>query len=146
MLPTATVRRYLVPTMLGASGRRISVAVVVAVVVVVVVIIAVEGAAAAFRPGVAPVVAAAAVLFLAVLLEGPEEPKGLSAHRLIVVGGGVYLLFRGGVDSVRRGVFFLAALRLLLEQEPEVFSFSFGLVLLGNDPEVELLCIPVLRS
>src|SRR6185437_14534789 len=102
---------------LGASGRRIPAAVVVAVVVVV--IIAAEGAAAAFRPKVAPAVTAAALLFLAVLLGGPEEPKGLSAHRLVVIGGGVDLLFRRGVDSVRRGVFFLATLRLLLEQEPE---------------------------
>ena len=46
MLPTATARRYLVPTTLGASGRRIPVAVVVAIIVVVV--IAAEGAAAAF--------------------------------------------------------------------------------------------------
>jgi hypothetical protein len=28
----------------------------------------------------------------------------------------------------------------------EVFSFSFGLVLLGDDPEVELLCILVQNS
>ena len=48
-----TVRRYLVPTALRASGSRIPAAVVVAVVVVV--IIAAEGAAAAFRPEVAPV-------------------------------------------------------------------------------------------
>ena len=99
MLPTTTAHRYLVPTALGASGRRIPAAVVIAVVVVVV-IIAAEGAAAAFRPEVAPAVAAAAVLFLAVLLGGPKEPKGLSAHRLVVIGGGVDLLFRGGIDSV----------------------------------------------
>ena len=98
MLPTTTAHRYLVPTALGASGRRIPAAVVVAVVVVVVV--AAEGAAAAFGPEVAPVVAAAVVLFLAVLLGGPEEPKRLSSHRLILVGG-VDLLFRGRVDSVR---------------------------------------------
>ena len=113
MLPTTTARRYLVPTVLGASGRRIPAAVVV--VVVVVVINAAEGAAAAFGPEVAPAVAAAAVLFLAVLLLGPEEPEGLSAHRLIIVGGAVDLLFRGGVDSVRRGVFLVVVLRLLLE-------------------------------
>src|SRR6185312_14717350 len=116
------------------------------VVVAVVVVVAAEGAAAAFRPGVAPAVVVAADLLLAVLLGGPEEPEGLSAHRLVVIGGGVDLLFRGRVDSVRRGVFFLILLRLLLEQEPEVFSFNFGLVLLGGDPEVELLCIPVQRS
>ena len=101
MLPTTTAHRYLVPTAFGASGRRIPTAVIVAVIIVVV--IAAEGTAAAFRPGVAPAAAAAAVLFLAVLLGGPEEPKGLSAHQLVVVGGGVDLLFRGGVDSVRRG-------------------------------------------
>src|SRR6185503_19416853 len=64
-------------------------------------------------------------LLFAVLLGGPEELEGLSAHRLVVIGGGVDLLFRGIVDSVRRGVFFLVLLRLLLEQEPEIFSFSF---------------------
>src|SRR6185369_16402724 len=120
--------------------------VVTAVVAVIVVVVAVEGAAAALRLGVTPAVAVAAVLLLAILLKGPEEPEGLAAHRLVVIGGGVDLLFRGRVDSVRRGVFFLVLLRLLLEQEPEVFSFSFGLVLLRGDPEVKLLCIPVQRS
>src|SRR6185436_6343044 len=33
-----------------------------------------------------------------------------------------------------------------LEQEPEVFPLGLGLVLLGDDPEVELLCIPMQRS
>ena len=129
--------------MLGASGRYIPTAVVVAAVVVVV---AAEGAAAAFRPGVAPAAAIAAVLLLAVLLGGPEELEGLSAHRLVVIGGGVDLLFRGGVDSVRRGVFLIAVLRLLLEQELEVIAFSLGLVVFGGYPEVELLCILVQRS
>ena len=123
MLPTFTAYRYLVPTAFGASGRRIPAAIVIAVVVVIV-----------------------AVLFLAVLLGGPEEPKGLSAHRLVIIGGGVDLLFRGGVDSIRRGVFLVAILRLILEQEPEVFSLGLGLVLLGDGPEVELLCIPMQRS
>ena len=100
MLPTATAHRYLVPTTLGASGRRIPAAVVVAVVVVVVVVTA-EGAAAALGPVVALAIVTAAVLLLAVLLGGPEEPEGLSAHWLVVVGGGVDLLFRRGVDSVR---------------------------------------------
>src|SRR6185503_1441230 len=50
------------------------------------------------------------------------------------------------VDSVRRRVFLVAVLRLLLEQEPEVFSLGLGLVFLGDGPEVELLCIPVQRS
>ena len=83
---------------LGASGRHVSAAVVVAAVVVVVV--AAEGAAAAFRPGVALAIAVATVLLFAVILGGPEEPKRLSAHRLVVIGGGVDLLFRGRVDSV----------------------------------------------
>ena len=94
--------------MLGASGRHIPAVVVVAAVVVVVV--AAEGAAAAFRPGVALAVVVAADLLFAVLLGGPEEPEGLSAHRLVIIGGGVDLLFRGRVDSVRRRVFFLVLL------------------------------------
>jgi len=68
MLPTSTARRYQVPTALGASGQRIPAAIVVAVIVV-----AAEGAAAAFRAEVAPAVAAAAHLFLAVLLGGDPE-------------------------------------------------------------------------
>ena len=79
---------YLVPTALGASGRRIP-----AVAVVVVVAGAVEGAAAAVGLGVIALAAATAALFLAVLLGGPEEPEGLSAHRLVIAGGGVDLLF-----------------------------------------------------
>ena len=53
----------------------------------------------------------------------------------------------GGVGSFPgEGVIF-TALEFLLEEELEVFlSFSHGLVLLGGDPEVELLCIPVQRS
>ena len=85
---TSTARRYLVPTAFGAPGRRIS----TVVTVVVVIVVTAEGAAAAFGPEVAPAVVAATVLFLAVLLGGPEEPEGLSAHRLVVVGG-VDLLF-----------------------------------------------------
>jgi len=110
---TSTARRYLVPTALGSSGWRIPAAVVVAVVVVIVV--AAEGAAAAFGPEVAPAVVAAAVLFLAVPLGGPEDPEGLSTHRLVVVGGGVDLLFRRGVDSIPGELVVAAALRLLLE-------------------------------
>ena len=122
MLPTATVHRYLVPTMLGASGQYIPAAVVVAAVVVVV---AAEGAATAFRPGVAPVIATATVLFLAVLLGGPEEPEGLSAHRLAIIGGGVDLLFRRGVDSVRRRVLLVTALQLLRRFFLLLFSLFF---------------------
>ena len=84
---TSTARRYLVPTTFGASGRRIS-----AVVAVVVVVVATEGAAATFGPEAAAPTAAAAAFFLAVLLGGPKEPEGLSAHRLVIVGGGVDLL------------------------------------------------------
>src|SRR6185312_1315043 len=94
---------------------------------------------------VAPV-AATAALFLAVLLGGPEEPEWLSAHRLVVAGGGADLLFRGGISSIPGEPFLAAALQLLLEQELEVFAFGLGLVVFGNDPEVELLCIPMQRS
>ena len=66
MLPTTTAHRYLVPTAFGASGRCIPAAIIVAIIIVVVV--TAEGAAAAFKPGVALAVAATAVLFLAVLL------------------------------------------------------------------------------
>ena len=97
MLSTSTARRYLVPTALGASGQCIS---AVAVIVV-------EGAAAALGLGVAD--PAAAALFLAVLLGGPEEPEGVSSHR-IVAGGGVDLLFRGGIGSVPGEVVVAAAL------------------------------------
>src|SRR6185312_4422241 len=127
----------------GAPGRRIS---AVVAVVIVVIVIAAEGAAAALGSEAAAPTAAAAALFLAVLLGGLEEPEGLSAHRLVVVGGGVDLLFRRGVDSVLGELVVAAALRLLLEQEPEVFSLGLGLILLGDDPEVELLCIPMQRS
>jgi len=70
---------------------------------------------------------------------------GVSPCRRIVAGRRADLF--GGVGSFPgEGVIF-AALQFLLEQELEVFlSFSFGLVLLGGNPEVELLCIPVQRS
>ena len=125
---------------LGASGRRIP------AVAVVVVAGAVEGAATAVRLDIVAPAAAAAALFLAVLLRGPEESEGLSAHRLVVARGGADLLFRGGIGSIRGGVFFAAALQLLLEQELEVFAFGLGLVVFGGNPEVELLCIPMQRS
>ena len=131
---TSTARRYLVPTTLGAPGQRVSAAAAVAVVVV-------EGAAAALRLGVAAPDAAATVLFLAVLLGGPEESEGSPSHR-VVTGGGVDLLFRG-VDSVPREGVVAATLQFLLEQELEVFPLGLWLVLLGDDPEVELLCIPM---
>ena len=134
MLPTATARRYLVPTALWASRRCIS---AVAVVVVV---------AGAVGLGVITPAAATAALFLAVLLGGPEEPEGLSAHRLVVAGGGADLLFRGGIGSIPGEAVVTGTLRLLLEQEPEVFSFGLGLIVFRDGPEIELLCIPMQRS
>src|SRR6185312_574008 len=75
---------------------------------------------------------------------GLEELVGVPSCRRVVAGRGADLF--GGVGSFPgEGVVF-AALQFLLEQELEVFSFSFGFVLLGGDPEVELLCIPVQRS
>jgi len=49
---------------------------------------AVEDATAAVRLDVVVLAAAAAALFLAVLLGGPEEPEGVSGHRVVVRGGG----------------------------------------------------------
>jgi hypothetical protein len=74
-----------------------------------------------------------------------EELVGVSSYRRIVTGRGADLF--GGVGSFPgEGVVF-AALQFLLELELEVFlSFSRGFTLLGGDPEVELLCIPVQRS
>ena len=119
------------PTALGASRRCISAVVAAAVVVG-------GGTAAASS-------AAAAASFFASLRGGFEELVGVSSCRRVVAGGRVDLF--GGVGSLPgEGVVF-AALQFLLEQELEVFlSFSFGLVFLGGNPEVELLCIPMQRS
>ena len=69
----------------------------------------------------------------------------LSSCRRVIAGGGFDLF--GGVGSLPREADVFAVLQFLLEQELEVFlSFNFGLVLLGDSPEVELLCIPVQRS
>src|SRR6185437_9068144 len=89
--------------------------------------------------------AAAAASFFAPLRGGFEELVGVSSCRRIVAGRGADLF--GGVDSFPgEGVLFVA-LQFLLKQELEVFlSLSRGFVLLGGDPEVELLCIPVQRS
>ena len=107
------------PTALGASRRCVS-----AVVIVVV---------------------AAAASFFASLHGGFEELVGVSSCRRVLAGGRVDLF--GGVGSLPREAVGFAVLQFLLEQELEIFlSFSFGLVLLGDDPEVELLCIPVQRS
>jgi len=69
----------------------------------------------------------------------------VSSYRRVVTGGGVDLF--GGVGSLPREDVVFTALQFLLEQELEVFlSFSLRLIFLGDDPEVELLCIPVQRS
>ena len=83
--------------------------------------------------------------FFASLHGGFEELVGVSSYRRVVAGGGVD--FFGGVGSLPREAVVFAALQFLLEQELEVFlSFGFGLVFLGSNPEVELLCIPMQRS
>ena len=102
---------YLVPMAFGASSRRIS----AVAVVVVVVAGAVEGAAAAIGLGIVTPAAATVALFLAVLLGGPEEPEGLSAHRLVVAGGGADVLFQGGIGSIPGEAVVAGTLRLLLE-------------------------------
>ena len=123
------------PTALRAS-RRCVFAVVVVIIAVVAAATAVLGAAAA-SPA-----AAAAAFFFASLRGGLEELVGISSCRRVVTGRGAD--FFGGVGSFPgEGVVF-AALQFLLEQELEVFlSFGRGFILLGGDPKVELLCIPV---
>ena len=70
---------------------------------------------------------------------------GVSSYRRVVAGEGADLF--GGVDSLPREAVVFAALQFLLEQELEVFlSFDLGLVFLGDDPKIELLCIPMQRS
>jgi len=126
------------PTVLRASRWCVS-AVVVVIIAVVAAATAVLGAAAASPT------AAAATFFFASLHGGLEELVGIPSCRRVVAGKGADLF--GGVSSFPgEGVVF-ATLQFLLEQQLEVFfSFSHGLVLLGGDPEVELLCIPVQRS
>ena len=122
------------PTALRASLRCV-VIVVIIIVVVAAAIAAVIGTAAASS-------AAAAASFFAPLRGGFEELVGVSSCHRVVAGGGVDLF--GGVGSLPGEDVVFAALQFLLEQELEVFlSFSFGRVLLGDSPEVELLCIPV---
>jgi len=70
---------------------------------------------------------------------------GVSSYRRVITGGGVDLF--GGVGSLPREDVVFTALQFLLEQELEVFlSFGLGLVFLGDDPEIELLCVPMQRS
>ena len=130
-LPIIGIR---VPTALGASRRCVSAVVIVVVAAVVVIIISTVAASSA----------AAAASFFASLCGGFEELVGVSSCRRVVAGGGVDLF--GGVGSLPREAVVFVVLQFLLEQELEVFlSFSFGLVLLRDSPEVELLCIPMQR-
>ena len=70
---------------------------------------------------------------------------GVSPCRRVVTGERAD--FFGGVGSFLGEGVVLAAFQFLVEQELEVFlSFGLGLVFLGDDPEVELLCVPVQRS
>ena len=126
------------PTALRASRRCVSAVVVVIIAIVAAAVAVVLGAATASP-------AAAAAFFFASLRGGLEELVGVPSCRRVVAGRGADLF--GGVGSFPgEGVVF-ATLQFLLEQELEVFFFfSHGLVLLGGDPEVELLCIPVQRS
>ena len=86
------------------------------------------------------------MFFFTVLFGGPEEQEVVPIRRVIAAGGGADLLFRGGIGSIPGEALVTAALRLLLEQESEVFAIGFGLVIFGDNPEVELLCIPMQRS
>ena len=123
------------PTALWASRRYVSAVVIVVIAVVVAAVAVVLGTAAASP-------AAAAASFFTSLRGGFEELVGVSSCRRVIAGGGFDLF--GGVGSLPREAVVFAALQFLLEQELEVFlSFSFGLVLLGDNPEVELLCIPM---
>ena len=132
------------PTALGASRRHISAAVVVAVVVATAALVG--AAAVAGFVVAAPATAAAITIFLAFLLGGAKEPKGPFGHRALLNRGGLNFFFRGGVGSVAGEAIVAVLLRLFLEQEPEVFVVGLGFVVLGDDFEVELLCVPMQRS
>ena len=126
------------PTALRASRWCVSAVVVVVIAVVATAAAVVLGAAVAS-------LAAAAAFFFASLRGGLEELVGVSPCRRVVTGGRADLF--GGVGSIPGEGVVLTALQFLMEQELEVFlPFSCGFVLLGGDPEVELLCIPVQRS
>ena len=129
------------PTALGASRRHVSAAAVVAVIG--------AAAVAAFviaTPAVAAAPAAAAItIFLAFLLGGAKELEGPFGHRVLLNRGGINFFFRGGVGSIPGEAIVAVLLRLFLEQEPEVFVVGLGFVLLGDDFEVELLCVPMQR-
>ena len=122
------------PTAFGASRRCVSAIVIVVITAAVVVV-----------GGIAAASSAAAASFFASLCGAFEELVRVSSCRRVVAGGGVD--FFGGVGSFPREAVVFAVLQFLLEQELEVFlSFGFGLVFLGDDPEIELLCIPMQRS
>ena len=123
------------PTALGASRRCVSAIVIVVVAAAVVIV----GGTAAVS------VATAVASLFASLRGGFEELVGVSSCRRVFAGGRVNLF--GGVGSLRREAVVFAVLQFLLEQELKVFlSFGLGLVFLGSNPEVELLCVPVQRS
>ena len=131
------------PTALGASRQHVSAVTVVAIVVAA---DALVGAAAVTGLVVTAPAAAAVAFLLAVLLGGAEESEGASGHRVIFVREGVNFLFRGGIDSVPGEVVVATLLQLFLGQEPEVLAVGLGFVVFRDDPEVELLCIPMQRS
>ena len=141
------------PTALGALRRHVSATAVVAVVVAATAIIGaaavasfVGAAAVASFVGAAPAATAAITIFLAFLLGGAKEPEGPFGHRVLLNRGGVDFFFRGGVGSIPGEATVAVLLRLFLEQEPEVFVVGLGFVVLGDDFEVELLCVPMQRS
>jgi len=132
------------PTVLGASRRHVSAAAFVTVVVAAAALIG--AAAVAGFVVAAPAAAAAITIFLAFLLGGAKEPEGPFGHRVLLNRGGVDFFFRGGVGSILGEAIITVLLRLFLEQESEVFVVGLGFVVLGDDFEVELLCVPMQRS
>ena len=126
------------PTALRASRRCVSAVIIVVIAVVAAAVAVVLGTAAASP-------AAAAASFFASLRGGLEELVGVPSCRRVVAGRGADLF--GGVGSFPGEGIVFTALQFLLEQELEVFlSFGLGLIFLRDDPEIELLCIPMQRS
>ena len=126
--------------MLGDSRRHIS------AIAVIVAAAALVGTATVAGLVVAAPAAAAVAFLLAILLGGAEELEGASGHRVVFVRGGLDFLFRAGIDSVPGEVVVATLLQLFLGQEPEVLAVGLGFVVFRDDPEVELLCIPMQRS
>jgi len=129
---------------LGASCWHISAVIVIAIVVAAAALVG--AAAVAGLVVTAPAAAAAVAFLLAVLLGGAEELEGASGHRVVFVRGGVDFLFRAGIDFIPGEVVVTNLLQLFLRQEPEVLAVGLGFVVFRDDPEVELLCIPMQRS